>query len=82
MSQLVHKGVFDTVDFTTGEGIALRRLLEGRVAEKQRQLESPDLSERDTALVRGAIQELRRLLSEAPPHVAPLRYSGNNRGIA
>ncbi len=69
-------GVFDTVNLQTEEGAKLKRLLLSRLDELRAKLESPELSERDTALTRGAIAEIKRLLNEAPPYVAPLRYSG------
>jgi hypothetical protein len=70
-------GVFDTINFTSEEGLKLKRLLTDRLDELRGQLESPQSDERQTALTRGAIQELKRLLNVAPPHVAPLRYSGH-----
>jgi hypothetical protein len=69
-------GVFDTINLTTDEGAKLKRLLEGRLEELRAQLESPAQGDRETAATRGAIAELKRLLNVAPPHVAPLRYSG------
>jgi len=70
-------GVFDTINFATDEGLKLKRLLDDRLDELRGQLENPQNDERQTALTRGAIQELKRLLSVAPPRVAPLRYSGH-----
>lgn len=69
-------GVFDTINFNTDDGAIVKRILEGRLAELRNQLESATMMERETFLTRGAILEIKRLLSVAPPHVAPLRYSG------
>jgi hypothetical protein len=69
-------GVFDTINFTTDEGAKLKRLLNDRLSELSAQLESPTMMERETFITRGAIAEIKRLLNVAPPHVAPLRYSG------
>jgi hypothetical protein len=73
--------MIDEVDLSTEATARLKRAIAARIEERQRQLEGTDLGERETALIRGAIQELRRLLADRPPHVAPLRYSGNHRGI-
>jgi hypothetical protein len=68
------------VNFDTDEGRQLKKQLLSRLDELKNRLESPELTERDTAVTRGAIGEIKRLLSVAPPHVAPLRYSGNHQG--
>lgn len=70
-------GVFDTINFQTDEGSAIKRLLNARHAELLAQLASTTMMDRETWITRGAIAEIARLLNVAPPHVAPLRYSGH-----
>jgi hypothetical protein len=70
-------GVFDTINLQTDDGAKLKRLLSARLDELRNQLESPTMGDRETQATRGAIAEIKRLLSVAPPHVAPLRYSGH-----
>lgn len=72
-------GVFDTINFSSEDGIKLKRILNTRLDELRTQLESTTLGDRETAATRGAIQEIKRLLAVAPPHVAPLRYSGHQQ---
>ena len=72
-------GVFDTINFKTDEGAALKRLLTARLAELSSQLESTTMMDRETWITRGAIAEIKRMLNVAPPHVAPLRYSGHQQ---
>lgn len=69
--------VFDEINFTTEEGLKVKRIIEGRLAELRNKLESPNMSEVETASCRGAIAELKRLQNVAPPKMAPLRYSGH-----
>jgi hypothetical protein len=74
--------VTEELDLSSDAGAKLKRAIIARIEYKTKQLESPDMTERETQLARGAIQELRNLLADRPPHVAPLRYSGMNpRGI-
>lgn len=70
-------GVFDTINFNSDEGLKLKRLLTDRLDELSNQLENPQSDERQTALTRGGIMEIKRLLAVAPPRIAPLRYSGH-----
>jgi hypothetical protein len=71
--------IISELGLATESEVRLVAHLQSRIEYRQKQLEG-DLGERETALIRGALQELRLLLADRPPHVAPLRYSGNNRG--
>lgn len=72
----------EELNLSTEATNALKRFLNARIEYKLKQLENVDLSDRETAVIRGALQELRHLLADRPPHVAPLRYSGHQRGNA
>lgn len=74
-------GMIDEFGLSSEATARMKMAIEGRIAEISRQLESPEMTDRDTAMGRGAIRELRSILAARPPHVAPLRYSGNHRGI-
>ena len=62
---------FESIDFTTPEGAKLRKMLTARCDELRSQLESTEMSERDTMLTRGALRELKSLL-KAPAQVVKL----------
>jgi hypothetical protein len=67
---------FDTIDFTGKEGAAIRERLLHRLSELRSRLEDPGLSDRETQVTRGAIQEIKGLLREPVPVVNAPRYSG------
>jgi hypothetical protein len=68
--------VFKTIDFETPSGQQVKAFLLERLEELRNQVESPTLGMPETQAVRGALQEIRRLLNAAPPVVSGPRYSG------
>jgi hypothetical protein len=66
------------IDYTTPEGVRLRGILVDRANELSKRLEDVGLNDRDTSLTRGALGELRRLLS-SPMAAIPL-HSYNTPG--
>lgn len=67
MAYTESKEAFHAIDFTTTEGAKLKRILLARLSEQRDKLDDPGLLEKDTALIRGAIVELKHLLKEAMP---------------
>lgn len=66
------------IDLKTQEGLRLKELLDARLLELRGRLEG-DLPERETQRVRGAIDEIKRLLSEPAPQYQIGNYSNPAR---
>jgi hypothetical protein len=62
---------FDGIDFNTTEGARIGRMLSARADELRSKLEDSTLDATGTALVRGALQEVKRLLAK------PAQFSTN-----
>lgn len=66
---------FEGLNFETPEGARLKQMLLARIEELKSRNEDPTLSERETAVTRGGIRELKSLLGGSMPVVPLSTYS-------
>lgn len=66
---------FEGINFDTPEGIRLKAYLEERRDLLRRQNDNKELSERETAAIRGAIGEITMMLGGSKPVVKLPQYS-------
>lgn len=70
--------VFEGVNFETPEGRKLKVLLQERLDSLRKQNDNVEMGERQTAVLRGGIQELKTLLAGAKLPVQVASYNNPN----
>ena len=65
-----------TLSFESQEGASNRRIIEARIEVLRVQLESVEMDFPTTQATRGAIKELRKMVSPAMPVITSPQYSG------
>jgi hypothetical protein len=72
--------MFQGIDFNAPGGTQLRKMLEARLEELRIKNDSPELTDRESQVIRGGLLEIKRLLAPTPPFVKSLDYGSNSTG--
>ena len=72
--------MFSAIDFNAPGGAKLKRLLEDRLDELRLKNDNPLLTDRESQLIRGALMEIKRLLSPVMPVLSTPDYGNNSTG--
>lgn len=65
---------FDGIDFETEQGRKIKRQMESRLQQLREQNDNEQLTEKETASIRGKIHELKAMLRPRAPMQAIPRY--------
>ncbi len=68
----------DAIDFETQQGAKLKASLENRLYVLRLQNDNDALGERETAVLRGRIAEVKSMLTRTPKFVSPMPSYGSN----